>query len=150
MSQTAILLIKFISCVIAFAIGLDVFFEATFVDILSFSLLVTVVSYMLVDRIILPQLGNRAALIIDFLLVYMSVWIFGNILLNSYMQIAWGSIISAIVITAVEVFVHLNVKDDLSSIRTEERKGNSFNPKLAFGTEFAEEEDIWDEESHKK
>ena len=54
---------------------------------------------MFVDKIILNRIGNTGAIMSDFLLTYLSVWIFGNILLDNYMQIAWGSILSAIVFT---------------------------------------------------
>lgn len=142
MKRTTVLLLKFISCVIAFWIALDLFFDATIVDILSFSLLITITSYMLGDRIILPNFGNAPASIIDFLLTYMSVWIFGSILLDNYLQIAWGSIISAILITGTEVFVHRYLMDHLSAGETKERPQIHFNRRLAYGTEFAEEQDI--------
>ena len=61
---------------------------------------------MFVDKIILNRIGNTGAIMSDFLLTYLSVWIFGNILLDNYMQIAWGSILSAIVFTLSEVIVH--------------------------------------------
>ncbi|WP_460292011.1 DUF2512 family protein, partial [Bacillus cereus] len=41
---------------------------------------VTIVSYMFVDKIILNRIGNTGAIMSDFLLTYLSVWIFGNIL----------------------------------------------------------------------
>lgn len=145
MKRTAVLLIKFISCVIAFAIALDLFFDATITDILSFSLFVTITSYMLGDRIILPNFGNVPAAIVDFLLTYMSVWIFGSILLDNYLQIAWGSIISAVLITGVEVFIHLYLLTRLSVDQAKERPQIHFNRKLAYGTEFAEEQDIRDQ-----
>ena len=106
MNDFTVVLIKFISCIIAFSIGLALFFPATFVQIISFSLFVTIVSYMFVDKIILNRIGNTGAIMSDFLLTYLSVWIFGNILLDNYMQIAWGSILSAIVFTLSEVIVH--------------------------------------------
>lgn len=139
MRNTTVLIVKFISCVIAFSIGLDLFFDATFADILSFSLLVTVVSYVLGDRILLPRLGNRNSLIADFFLTYTIVWIFGSVLLDNYLQIAWGSIISAIIITGAEVFVHRSLRHEISA--PDERQQTGFNRKLAYGTEFAEEQD---------
>ncbi|TYR80587.1 DUF2512 family protein [Priestia megaterium] len=142
MKLLTILLIKFVTCLIAFAIGLDLFFEATIVDIVSFSLFVTIVSYMLGDRIILPALGNMAATTFDFVLTYMSVWIFGSILLENYLQIAWGSILSAAIITAVEVLVHRYSLTHFFADRTAANQRPRFNRKLAYGTEFAEEQDI--------
>lgn len=147
MKHASVLLIKFISCIIAFAIGLALFFDATIVDIVSFSLFVTIVSYMLGDRIILPRVGNTATAMVDFLLTYMSVWIFGSILLDNYMQIAWGSILSAIVVTVVEVFVHRYLLTGISNRRTSEKQGIAFNRTLAY--EFAEEQDIPDKHKPK-
>lgn len=142
MKHIYVLLIKFVTCLIAFGIGLDLFFDATIIDILSFSFFVTLASYLLGELVILPQLGKRAAAISDFLLVYLSVWIFGTILLDSYLQIAWGSIISATIITAAEVFVHLFLQDRVNADQSIETRYSGINPSLAFGTEFAEEEDI--------
>jgi hypothetical protein len=144
MRQITILLIKFVTCLIAFGLGLDLFFDATFVDILTFSLFVTIASYVLGELIILPQLGKRAAAVTDFLLTYLSVWIFGSILLDNYLQIGWGSIISATIVTVAEVFVHLFLQDRITVGQTTERRSTGMNPTLAFGTEFAEEEDIRD------
>lgn len=144
MKHATILLIKFITCIIAFAVGLDLFFDATFLDIFSFSLLITVISYPIGDRIILPHFGNTAASIVDFVLTYMSVWIFGNILLDSYVQIAWGSIISAAIITAAEVFIHQYILNRLSPSRDNNESKIGSRQKLAYGTEFSEDKDFQD------
>lgn len=144
MKQATILLIKFVTCVIAFGIGLDLFFDATIVDILSFSLFVTVVSYVVGELVILPQLGRRAAAVADFLLTYLSVWIFGSFLFESYVQVAWGSIISAVIVTGAEIFLHLLVQDRESAPTFTERRGVRIDSRLAFGTEMAEDENIKD------
>jgi Protein of unknown function (DUF2512) len=139
MNKTLILILKLASALIAFAIALDLFFDATFAEILSFSILVTAMSYLLGDRMILPRLGNRNALIADFFLVYASVWVFGSVLLNSYLQIAWGSIISAGIITLSEVFVHRFLVNKME-IREEQGGGQpALNSRLAYGMEMAEE-----------
>ncbi|RBP96325.1 uncharacterized protein DUF2512 [Cytobacillus firmus] len=141
MNKTLIVVLKFVSSMIAFAIALDLFFDATFADIVSFSLLVTVMSYMLGDRIILPRLGNRNALIADFFLVYASVWVFGSVLLNSYLQIAWGSVIAAGIITLSEVFVHRYLQKGADVSQEENSKEAALNPRLAYGMEMAEEKE---------
>ncbi|WP_394138128.1 YndM family protein [Cytobacillus oceanisediminis] len=141
MNNTMILLIKFVSSVIAFAIALDLFFDAAFTDIVSFSLLVTIMSYMLGDRIILPRLGNRNALIADFFLVYAAVWVFGSVLLNSYLQIAWGSVIAAGIITLSEVFVHRYLLNRMEVSQVKKRSESAMNPRLAYGMEAGEEND---------
>ncbi|MDQ0229349.1 YndM family protein [Metabacillus malikii] len=142
MKHLTILLLKFITCLIAFGVGLDLFFDATFADILSFSLFLTIASYVLGDRIILPQLGRRAAAVSDFLLTYLSVWIFGSILLDNYLQIGWGSIIAATIVTASEILVHLFLEERLPAAPKAESQKRRMSPTLAFSTEFAEEEDI--------
>ncbi|TXC90452.1 DUF2512 family protein [Metabacillus litoralis] len=142
MKHSTILIIKFITCVIAFGLGLDLFFEATIIDILSFSLFVTVTSYIVGELIILPQLGRRAAAVVDFLLTYLSVWIFGSILFESYLQIAWGSIISAVIVTGAEIFIHLLVGERGPAAQYFEKRGPVVKPSLAY--EFAEEENLSD------
>ncbi len=100
---------------------------------------------MFVDKIILNRIGNSAAIMTDFLLTYLSVWIFGNILLDNYMQIAWGSILSAIVFTLSEVIVHR-----FSNAHTRHNNDNiRVNRRLAYGTEFAEEQNILDKDKKK-
>ncbi|MGS2776524.1 YndM family protein [Robertmurraya sp. GLU-23] len=137
-----IILLKFIVCTIIFTIAFDLFFEARVSEVLSFSILVTMVSYFIGDKIILPRVGNRAAVVIDFFTVYTFVWIFGNILLHSYEQIAWGSIIAATLVGISEVFVHLFLLGRLEPLTPTERKiPLRTSQKLAFGTEFAEESD---------
>ncbi|MDM5188987.1 YndM family protein [Bacillus sp. DX4.1] len=149
MGNVTVLLIKFISCIIAFAIGLDLFFDATIVDVVSFSLFVTIVSYMFVDKIILDRIGNSAAIMADFLLTYLSVWIFGNILLGNHMQIAWGSILSAIIFTLSEVFVHRYSRSHTSTHEQNRNAGINMNRRLSYGTEFAEEQNILDKDKKK-
>ncbi|MFX3625626.1 MAG: YndM family protein [Ectobacillus sp.] len=139
MKHTTILLLKFISCIIAFAVGLDLFFDATATEVISFSIFVTAASYILGDRILLPRIGNAAAAVVDFLLVYTSVWLFGNVLLENYMQIAWGSIISACIITVAEVFVHRYLLNHIASCETREQKRVALSRQLAY--EFAEDEE---------
>lgn len=137
-----IILLKLITSLIIFTIAFDLFFESGATEIWSFSILVTLVSYFIGDKIILPRVGNRAAAVIDFFMVYAIVWIFGNLLLHSYEQIAWGSIIAATLIGISEVAVHLFLKGrENQSILTEDKKHLRTSPKLAFGTEFAEESD---------
>ncbi|MCP8969610.1 YndM family protein [Ectobacillus ponti] len=143
MKGITIVLVKFIVAAVAFAIGLDLFFDATIVDVLSFAFFAAVVSYMLGDRIILPQLGNAAALMTDFLLIYMSVWIFGNVLFDSYLQIAWGSGISAVLITITEVFVHGYLTDRRAGRQLDGARDMRFG-RGALAYEFAEEKDVHD------
>ncbi|MDR7001674.1 YndM family protein [Neobacillus niacini] len=133
--NTMALIVKFVTCLVAYAVGLDLFFNATWVDIVWFSVLMTIVSY-LGDRILLSRIGNKNALIADFILSYMVVWIFGSVLLDNYLQIAWGSIISAVIITAGEFFVHRLMH---GSMPEGSQKKNVVPDRLAYGMEMSEE-----------
>ncbi|WP_409305690.1 YndM family protein [Peribacillus sp. SCS-155] len=136
-----VLLIKFITCLAAFAIGLDLFFDANMAHIISFSFITTVFSYIIGDRFILKHFGIIAATTADFILTYVLVWLFGNILLNSYLQIAWGSIISAAIITVAELFVHIYLTSGMSQERTHTSQQANFRRNLAYGTEFGEDQE---------
>ncbi len=137
MKHIHVLFIKFVASLIVFWVSLDLFFDATIVDILSFSILLTVVSYFIGDQILLPRIGNLNSVIVDFFLTYLIVWIFGGILFESYLQVAWGSIISAILIAGSEVFVHSYI---LRTIKpTVQERHQSFNQRFAY--EFAEDQE---------
>ncbi|MGG1397048.1 YndM family protein [Bacillus salipaludis] len=135
--NTMALIVKFVTCLVAYAVALDLFFNATWVDIVWFSVLMTIVSY-LGDRMLLSRIGNKNALIGDFILSYMVVWIFGSVLLDNYMQIAWGSIISAIIITVGEFFVHRMLH---SPSQESSHKKNAVPDRLAYGMEMSEEQE---------
>ncbi|WP_018660912.1 YndM family protein [Heyndrickxia acidiproducens] len=139
MRYATALIMKLVVAIIAFAIALDLFFDANITDILSFSLLVTVVSFIIGDLLLLPRIGNWKATVVDFLLVYAAVWIFGSVVLNHYLQIAWGSIIAAIIISASEVFVHRYLLK--SDTEKSGRPAQSKRQQLAYSTEFAKDED---------
>ncbi|MGD6801767.1 YndM family protein [Rossellomorea aquimaris] len=136
MKHLKVLIVKFAASLIVFWISLDLFFEATLVDIFSFSLLITVISYFVGDQLLLPRIGKMNAVITDFFLTYLVVWIFGGILFDSYLQVAWGSIISALLIAASEVFVHSFIIKNISS----EIRNNRPSFKQAFAYEFAEDQ----------
>ncbi|MGO4890684.1 YndM family protein [Anaerobacillus sp. MEB173] len=137
MQHFNVLLIKFVTCSIIFWISLGLFFNATIVEILSFSLAVTIISYFIGDQIILPRIGKSNAVVVDFFLIYLIVWIFGSVFFTSYFQIGWGSIISATLIAGSEVFVHSYIIKNVKPIVRENHR--NFNQNVAF--EFAEEHD---------
>ncbi|PLR97526.1 YndM family protein [Bacillus sp. T33-2] len=140
MRLITILAIKFIICTLAFAIGLDLFFDASASDIISFSLFITIISYVVSDRMILPRLGNINTAVIDFLLVYMAVWIFGDILFESYLQLAWGSIVTASLFAGAELAIHRYlIRETMNDTGGQQQTG--FNRNLAYGMEMAEEQD---------
>ncbi|KZE67670.1 hypothetical protein AWM68_18015 [Fictibacillus phosphorivorans] len=141
MEQAKVIIMKFIVCLIAFWIGLDLFFDATLSDVISFAATTTAITYIIADRILLPRIGKTNTLMAEFILAYLVVWIFGSILLNGYLQIAWGSVISAGIITATEVFVHQYLLKHIKGTEKKPRQQRRFRPGFRYATEFAEEQD---------
>ncbi len=139
MRVLTVLLMKLVVCLIAFSIGLNLFFSATITEIVSFSLLVTIVSYFLGDRIVLPILGNATASIFDFFLTYGVVWMFGSVVLNNYLQIAWGSVLSAVIITIGEVFLHYYLVQQARGEENRAAEPRLPDARMSYMTEFAEE-----------
>lgn len=105
-------------------------FIATFAEIISFSLLITISSYVIGDQLILPQIGKKSTVVVDFFLVYFIVWVFVGVLFHSYLMIGWGSIISAILFTGSEVFVHSYIVKNIKQII--QGKTTQLQPKFRF------------------
>jgi hypothetical protein len=141
MEQVKVLLFKFLASMAAFAVGLDLFFDAGIGDIFSFSIATTIITYILADRILLSRIGKTNTLLAEFILTYSLVWAFGAVLLNDYLQIAWGSIISAALLGVTEVFVHQYLLKQRPAQRTEKKHRRIRRPHLQFAAEFAEEHD---------
>ncbi|EIT87229.1 hypothetical protein A374_01269 [Fictibacillus macauensis ZFHKF-1] len=140
MKAAQALVIKLIVGLIAFSIGLDLFFVANLADVISFSVASAIISYIVADRLLLERVGSTNTLLVEFLLNYLLVWVFGAILLNDYLQIAWGSVIASTIITGAEVVVHrFLLKTESARQKHVRRQGAT--PKLRFVTEFAKDED---------
>ncbi|MDQ0254839.1 hypothetical protein J2S74_002218 [Evansella vedderi] len=137
MKHINFLLIKFVASFFIFWISLDLFFNTTFPVIIAFSLLVTIISYFIGDVVLLPRIGKRNAVVVDFFLTYIIVWVFGAFFLPSILQIAWGSIIAATLVAGSEVFVHSYIVRNIKPVPRE--KQQNLNQQFAY--EFAEEEE---------
>lgn len=79
MKHVKALLIKFIMITGILLIILRGFYQFNFWSIIVTSLLLTGVSYLLGDLIILPLFENWGATIADFVLVFMGVWVLGSL-----------------------------------------------------------------------
>jgi len=137
MKHLNVLMIKFVVSMIIFGISLGLFFNATFSEIISFSLLLTIISYFIGDQMILPRIGNIQTVVVDFFFAYFIVWVFGGVLFHSYVMIGWGSIISASLFAGSEVFVHSYILKNITSFVVENQR--TFDQRFAF--EFAEDEE---------
>jgi hypothetical protein len=132
-----VLFITFVASLFIFGISLGLLFNAPFVEVVSFSLLITIISYFIGDQIILPRIGKMNTVVVDFFLVYLIVWIFGAIFFHSYLMLGWGSVISATLFAGSEVFVHSYIVKNRKQIVLEKQR--SFNQSFAF--EIAEDAD---------
>lgn len=135
MKYLNVFLIKFVACLVIFWVSLGLFFEATLAVIVSFSLVTATISFFIGDLILLPRIGNKNAVIVDFFLTYLIVWIFGSVFFHNYLQIGWGSIIAATLTAGSELFLHSYLLKHVKPIVSE--KQPHFNQSFAF--EFAEE-----------
>lgn len=138
MKHFNVLLMKFVVSLVVFWFALGLLFGAPLVQIISFSISVAIITYFIGDLIVLPRIGKRNAVIVDFFLTYLLVWVFGTIFFHSYLMIGWGTIISATLIAGSEVFVHSYIVKNTKQSVPENREA-SFGQNFAF--EFAEDED---------
>lgn len=105
MEHLKMLLLKFFTITITIYV---IFGAADYVsyDLLWIGLLTTLISYLIGDLLWLPRLIGAKAIVADFGLGIVSVWLFASLLINIDLPIVTLSIISALLFTAVEPFVH--------------------------------------------
>ena len=107
------LVIKFIMCTVMLLVVLGLFFGVSFTNILWTSVILTVVSYLLGDILILPKGGNLIATVSDLVLAFLAVWVVGMYLYDPDVNLIPASIVSAIVIAVGEWFFHNYVKKQI-------------------------------------
>ena len=140
MNTVRALIIKFvmITAVLWIVLGLYGF---TFGDIIVSSVLITGVSYIIGDRIILPRFGNVAATIADFGLVFVMLWAFGSYLFEPQVGLGTASFISAIIIAIGEALFHRYLERDVQD--DELTMAEDFTSyRHSMQAEFGTEEDI--------
>lgn len=77
----------------------------TTAQLLTVSLILTVVAYILGDRIILPAAGNMVAVVADAMIAAAVLWLASALWPGMYLR--WGAIgLSALVIGVAEFFFH--------------------------------------------
>lgn len=78
-------------------------------DLLWIGIFTTVISYIIGDMMLLPRLVSAPAILADFGLGFVSVWLLSSFFIHAELPIITLSIISAFLFTAVEPFVHTYV-----------------------------------------
>ena len=93
---TAVIM-KFVAVTAILYIALGVIMDTPVTDILIMGFVLTAVSYILGDLMVLPAAGNSIAVLSDIVLATLLLWMLGNAMDNSA-----GSLVNAL---AVSVFV---------------------------------------------
>lgn len=138
MNHVKALLIKFIMCTAVLWIVLGVLYNVTFGDILTIGLLLTGVSYIVGDLLILPKLGNQSATIADFVLAFFGTWVLGAMLIEHPIPLVTASFISALLITIGEYFFHRYMDNH---VLDEDQDDRSYNRHQDLQTEYSQELD---------
>lgn len=105
MKYALALIIKFVIHLAVLMMILGGFYGITFANILSISLLLTGISFIIGDLIILPNFDNTIAAVADFFLAFIGVWVLGYLLIIESINLGISSFVSAVFITIVEVFL---------------------------------------------
>ncbi|WP_099159204.1 YndM family protein [Virgibacillus ndiopensis] len=130
------LLIKFVAIAFTVFALFGLFYNVSWASLLWISVLVTGISYAIGDLFLLRKYGNMTATISDFVLAFLSLWLFGNVFLEGNIPIVTISILAAFFIACCEPFIHSYI---VNHIPVESREDLRTMNQLQ--TEFAEEMD---------
>ena len=133
------LLIKFLMTTAVLWIVLGLFFGVTFGDIVATSIILTIVA-SLGDLFVLPRIGNTAASIADFVLAWAVIWLVGSNIYEAGIAIGTAAFVSAIAITAFEVFFHRYLKSSVFVDKRYKESKVAYFPNK-YQTEFSSEND---------
>lgn len=141
MEHVKALIVKFImiTAILWFVLGL--FFGVDFGEIITISVILTPLAYVIGDLLVLRYFNNMTATIADFGLSFITIWLIGSAIINEPISVATASLISALAISVGEWFYHYYVNNQVFEGESKDRH-TSLNE--AFSTEFAEEMDVKD------
>ncbi|MBT2215776.1 YndM family protein [Virgibacillus dakarensis] len=128
--------IKFLAIAVSIYAIFGIFSNANWVNLLWISLLVTGISYLVGDMVVLPRFGNITATIADFGLAFLSLLILGGLFLGAEVPIITTSLLTAFFITCCEPFIHGYIANHFSPDSYERKDLRTQNQ---LQTEFAEE-----------
>lgn len=137
MKHIMALLLKFAAVgTVLFSI-LGAFEHASLTRILLITIITTAVAYFVGDLWLLPRLGNMKALLTDFALSFVTVWVLSYAFIYSARFLTLATLFAALGITAAEILFHMFMKKFVFDQREEEFFRN-MSPQYA--TEFSEEQ----------
>lgn len=129
------LVIKFIATFAVLFIILGMFYDMSFGNVLSISLVLTLAAYLIGDRLILPRTNNTMATVADFGLAFLVIWLMGENLTYGD-SLIMPALISAAAIALFEAFFHKSIANQLrdENNQTPQQTGN-----LRYQTEASKE-----------
>lgn len=138
MEHVKALIVKFvmITAILWFVLGL--FYGVDFGEIITISIILTPLAYVIGDLLILRYFNNTAATLADFGLSFITIWIIGVAIINEPISVAAASLISSVAIAIGEWFYHYYVNNQV--FEGDSKDHRTLNE--AYSTEFAEEMDV--------
>ena len=128
------LAIKFISILAVLFIILGIFYDMSFGNVLSISVVLTLASYLIGDLLILRRTNNTMATISDFALAFLVIWLMGENLTYGD-SLIMPALIAAAGIALFETFFHKYVSRQIHEAN--ENQNRSTN--LRYQTEASSE-----------
>lgn len=98
--------LKFVIVTAILYIILSLFYGASFVNVLWTSLNLTFWAYLIGDLLLLPYAGNRVALVTDFGIAFLSIWIMAVYTFSPNVPLVSATLVATIAITVGEWFFH--------------------------------------------
>ncbi|MGM8213412.1 YndM family protein [Virgibacillus sp. W0430] len=127
--------IKFIIVSLVVFSLFGIFTNVSLMILLWMSLVLTGIDYVVGDLLFLRRLGNLKATILDFGLVFITVWILANVFIDTSPAMTLVSFYAAFILTLAEPLFHGYMEEKVF----EEERAFPFTSQ--FQTEFAEEID---------
>ncbi|RLL47720.1 DUF2512 family protein [Oceanobacillus piezotolerans] len=98
-------IIKLVMTTIVLWLVLTLISEVSLGSIILTSIILTIVGFI-GDVFIFPRIGNVLTSILDFILIFVVLWLPGRVLFNSGQEAEAAALISATILTIGEMFLH--------------------------------------------
>lgn len=141
MEHVKALLIKFVMCLAVVWIILGGFYNIGFGHVLTISIVLTIVSYLLGDLFLLPRFENWGATISDFILAFAIIWVYSVYFIGVNFPVLTAAGLTSLVLAVGEWFFHMYVgnhvlRQDFESYMEDDRgKLGDRNLRAEFGEE---------------
>ncbi|WP_231572588.1 YndM family protein [Halobacillus sp. BBL2006] len=142
LEHVKLIAMKFLFSLVILGIILGAGFDVSFGNVFLITLVLTAVSYAIVDLMILSRSSNTTATISDFVLTFVVVYFMTDALTVGD-SVFLATLISTISLTIFEYFFHQSVARNLDG---KEERTERVNPTAQLSTEASEEIYPYDEE----